>query len=47
MPENNTATSRDVPHRKNAAEWVMWLFLLPFIPIVILVDKIRSRRKPS
>ena len=32
-----------VPHRKNAAEWVMWLALLPLVPIAWLIDRIERR----
>ncbi len=28
---------RRIPHRKNAAEWTMWLLLLPFVPIAWLL----------
>jgi hypothetical protein len=34
-------------HRNNAAEWVMWVVLLPLVPIVWLFDrlaKVKSSR---
>jgi hypothetical protein len=32
-----------VPHRKNAAEWVMWVALLPLVPLALLVERVRRR----
>jgi hypothetical protein len=34
-----------VPHRKNAAEWIMWCALRPLVPVVRLVERIRSARE--
>ena len=31
-------------HQKNAAEWAMYVALLPFVPVAWLVDRL-SRRK--
>jgi hypothetical protein len=31
-------------HRKNAAEWVMWVCVLPLIAVVRIKDMIMSRR---
>jgi hypothetical protein len=31
-----------VPHRKNAAEWVMWLALLPLVPLAHLIERVRG-----
>jgi hypothetical protein len=33
-----------IPHRKNAAEWVMWAVLLPLVPFAHLVERLRSGR---
>jgi len=30
-------------HRNNAAEWVLWLVLLPVVPIVWLANRIGQR----
>ena len=30
-----------VPHRKNAAEWLMYLLLLPFVPILWMRERLR------
>ena len=30
-------------HRMNAAEWLMWTFLLPFVPIAWFIDRVRRR----
>ena len=35
-----------VPHRKNAAEWVMWLALRPFVPVARLIERVRTIRGP-
>jgi hypothetical protein len=34
-----------VPHRKNAAEWVMWLALRPLVPVVRLIGRLRTRKE--
>jgi len=31
-------------HRKNAAEWVMWLLMLPLIVVTRIRDRVMSRR---
>jgi hypothetical protein len=31
-------------HRNNAAEWVMWVLLLPAVPVVWLLQRIVHRR---
>ena len=33
-----------IPHRKNAAEWLLWLMLLPLVPIARLIDRWSRRR---
>ena len=33
----------DPLHRKNAAEWVMYVALLPVVPIVWIVQRVRRR----
>jgi hypothetical protein len=33
-----------IPHRKNAAEWVMWVALLPLVPFAHLLERLRSAR---
>lgn len=35
---------REIPHRKNLAEWVMYLVLLPFVPFAWLLDRLKRRR---
>jgi hypothetical protein len=30
-------------HRNNAAEWLLWALLIPAVPVVWLVEKIRGR----
>jgi hypothetical protein len=30
-------------HRNNAAEWILWLLLIPAVPVVWIVGKIRRR----
>ena len=30
-------------HRKNAAEWVMWAALVPFVPIAWAWEKLKAR----
>ncbi len=32
-----------VPHRKNAVEWLMYLVLLPFVPIAWVRERRRGR----
>jgi hypothetical protein len=32
-----------VPHRKNAAEWVMWFCLLPLVPVARAIEALRRR----
>ena len=36
-----------VPHRKNAAEWVMWLALRPLVPIARLIERVRRPAKET
>jgi hypothetical protein len=46
--DDHPRASRDpyhVPHRKNAAEWVMWLALLPLVPIAHLLARVRNTRE--
>jgi hypothetical protein len=31
-----------VPHRKNAAEWVMWFALLPLVPLAHVLERLRN-----
>ena len=33
-----------VPHRKNAAEWVMWIALRPLVPVARLIERLRARK---
>jgi hypothetical protein len=51
FPSSGNRSSADpyhVPHRKNAAEWVMWFALLPFVPVARLIERIqRARRRFS
>ena len=37
MPENL--------HRNNAAEWILWAVLLPAVPIVWLIERMRARKQ--
>lgn len=32
-------------HRKNAAEWMMYVVLVPFVPIVWLIERVQKNRK--
>jgi hypothetical protein len=32
-------------HRNNAAEWVMWVCLLPVFGVLVLMDKIKCSRR--
>jgi len=34
-----------VPHRKNAAEWAMWVALLPLVPLAHLLERSRRRNR--
>ena len=34
-----------IPHRKNAAEWVMWVALRPLVPVARLVERVRSAKE--
>lgn len=36
--------SFEVQHRKNAAEWLLWMMLLPLVPVVWLIDRWSRRR---
>ena len=30
-------------HRNNAAEWVLWAALLPLVPVVWVIERLKSR----
>jgi hypothetical protein len=48
-PRDDQRASRDpyhIPHRKNAAEWMMWVALLPLVPIAIVIERLRKRGGP-
>jgi hypothetical protein len=30
-------------HRKNAAEWIMWVALLPLVPVAWMIERVRRR----
>ena len=32
-------------HRNNAAEWVMWVFLLPAFAVAIVMNRLRPPQK--
>ena len=32
-----------VPHRKNAAEWLLYVVLLPMVPILWVVERAKRR----
>jgi hypothetical protein len=32
-------------HRNNAAEWVLWAVLLPAVPVVWLIERVRLRKR--
>ena len=32
-------------HRKNAAEWVMWAVLLPLVPVMWAIERLRRARE--
>jgi hypothetical protein len=33
-----------IPHRKNAAEWMMWAVLLPLVPFAHLLERLHGAR---
>jgi len=39
-PDGNVAIAR---HRNNAAEWLLWLALWPAVPVVWLIQRVRTR----
>jgi len=34
-----------VPHRKNAAEWVMWAAVIPLVAAARLIERVRGWRR--
>ena len=35
----------EIRHRKNAAEWVMYVALLPLVPFAWLLDRLAGKRR--
>jgi hypothetical protein len=43
MPGGDCDEAMAPRHRNNAAEWLLWLLLIPAVPVVWIVAKIRHR----
>ena len=41
IPRGNGEAAPASGHRNNAAEWLLWLLLIPAVPVVWIVGKIR------
>jgi len=42
MPDDS-----DSLHRNNAAEWILWAVLLPAVPVVWLIERLRKPNRSN
>lgn len=43
-PERSRVSVSTARHRNNAAEWALWVLLWPAVPVVWLIERVRTRR---